>query len=85
MSYPVLFPENIKCLLVHTSSGVAVLTWQPTKPSHDQAIAACGGDMRSTIRALILANEFLEYEPGTQVSCGYMCGVRHGRFKTYSG
>jgi hypothetical protein len=28
----------------------------------DQAIAACSGDMRSTIRALILANEFLEYE-----------------------
>lgn len=28
----------------------------------DQAIAACGGDMRSTIRALILANEFLEFE-----------------------
>ena len=28
----------------------------------DQAIAACGGDMRSTIRALIVANEFLESE-----------------------
>lgn len=28
----------------------------------DQAIAACGGDLRSTVRALILANEFLEYE-----------------------
>jgi hypothetical protein len=28
----------------------------------DDAIAACGGDLRSTIRALILANEFLEYE-----------------------
>lgn len=28
----------------------------------DQAIAACDGDMRSAIRALILANEFLEYE-----------------------
>jgi hypothetical protein len=26
----------------------------------DQAIAACDGDMRSTIRALIVANEFLE-------------------------
>ena len=26
----------------------------------DQAIAACGGDMRSTIRALIVANEYLE-------------------------
>ena len=28
----------------------------------DQAIAACNGDMRSAIRALILANEYLEYE-----------------------
>ncbi len=28
----------------------------------DQAISACGGDMRSAVRALILANEFLEYE-----------------------
>jgi hypothetical protein len=25
----------------------------------EQAIEACGGDLRSTIRALILANEFL--------------------------
>jgi hypothetical protein len=37
----------------------------------DQAIAACGGDMRSTIRALILANEFLEAELETQVLHGY--------------
>jgi hypothetical protein len=28
----------------------------------DQAIAVCGGDMRSTIRSLIIANEFLEHE-----------------------
>lgn len=28
----------------------------------DQAIAACGGDVRATIQALILANEFLEAE-----------------------
>jgi hypothetical protein len=51
----------------------------------DQAIAACGGDMRSTIRALILANEFLEYELETKVSQGYVRGVKHGRFNTYSG
>jgi hypothetical protein len=51
----------------------------------DQAIAACGGDMRSTIRALILANEFLEYELETNVSQGYVRGVKHGRFNTYSG
>jgi hypothetical protein len=51
----------------------------------DQAIEACGGDMRSTIRALILANEFLEYELETKVSQGYVRGVKHGRFNTYSG
>jgi hypothetical protein len=28
----------------------------------DQAIAACSGDMRSTIRALIVANDYLETE-----------------------
>ena len=49
----------------------------------DQAIAACGGDLRSTIRALILANEFLEYE--LEVSQGYVRGVKRGRFNTYSG
>jgi hypothetical protein len=51
----------------------------------DQAIAACGGDLHATIRALILANEFLEYELQTQVSVGYVRGIRHGRFKCYSG
>lgn len=51
----------------------------------DTAIAACGGDMRATIRALILANEFLEKELETQVSRGFIRGVKHGRFNTYSG
>lgn len=53
--------------------------------SVDEAIAACGGDMRATIRALIVANDFLEKELETQVSRGFMRGVRHGRFNTYSG
>lgn len=51
----------------------------------DEAIAACGGDMRSAIRALILANEFLEYELQTKVSQGFTRGVRHGRFNTHTG
>lgn len=51
----------------------------------DEAIAACGGDMRSAIRALILANEFLEYELQTKVSAGYLRGVKHGRVGSYSG
>ncbi|MEW6395284.1 MAG: hypothetical protein AB1582_12105 [Pseudomonadota bacterium] len=40
----------------------------------DQAIAACGGDLRATIRALILANEFLE----ASASKGFRRGVRNG-------
>lgn len=47
----------------------------------DQAIAACGGDPRAAIRALILANDFLE----ASASRGFRRGVEHGRFKTYSG
>jgi hypothetical protein len=51
----------------------------------DQAIAACGGDAREAVKALLIANEFLEAELETQVSHGYMLGVKHGRFNTYSG
>jgi hypothetical protein len=51
----------------------------------NEAIAACDGDMRSAIRALILANEFLEYELQTKVSAGYLRGVKHGRFASYTG
>ena len=48
----------------------------------DQAIAACGGDAREAVKALIVANEFLEAEIEASVSRGYMRGVKHGRFKT---
>lgn len=37
----------------------------------DQAIAACGGDLRSAIRALILANEYLEWELEQNASHGF--------------
>jgi hypothetical protein len=51
----------------------------------DQAITACGGDAREAVKALIVANEFLEREMETSVSREYLRGVRHGRFNTYSG
>jgi hypothetical protein len=50
----------------------------------DQAIAACGGDACEAVKALLVANEFLEREMETQVSRGYVRGVKHGRFNTYS-
>jgi hypothetical protein len=50
----------------------------------DQAVAACGGDMRSTTRALIVANEFLESEVAELMKAVSHAYVR-GRFQTYSG
>ena len=50
----------------------------------DQAIEACGGDMRSTIRALIVAIEYLETEVGELMKAISHAFVR-GRFHTYSG
>jgi hypothetical protein len=47
----------------------------------DEAIAACGGNAREAVKALIVANGFLESE----VSSGYVRGYKHGRFKTYTG
>jgi len=50
----------------------------------DQAIAACGGNAREAVKALILANEFLESEV-----CELTQAVSHayarGRFKIYRG
>jgi hypothetical protein len=50
----------------------------------DEAIAACGGNAREAVRALIVVNEFLESEV-----CELMLAVSHayarGRFKTYTG
>jgi hypothetical protein len=50
----------------------------------DEAIAACGGNVRDALKAMIVANEFLESE-----ICELMQAVSHayvrGRFKTYTG
>jgi hypothetical protein len=50
----------------------------------DQAIAACDGNMRATIRALIVANNFLESEVSELMKAVSHAYVR-GRFHTYSG
>jgi hypothetical protein len=50
----------------------------------DQAIAACGGDLRATIRALIVANDYLESEVSELMKAVSQAYVR-GRFRTYNG
>ena len=44
----------------------------------DEAVAACGGDARETVKALIVANHFLETELEklrASVSAGYARGM----------
>jgi hypothetical protein len=65
-------------------------TRQPTsepdrlEAATDEAIAACGGNARDAVKALIVANECLETEV-----CELMQAVSHAyareRFKTYTG
>ena len=50
----------------------------------DQAIAACDGDLRATIGALIVANNFLESEIAELMKAVSHAYAR-GRFHSYSG
>jgi len=50
----------------------------------NQVIAACGGDARAAIRALILANDFLENEVSELMKAVSHAYVR-GRFQSYTG
>jgi hypothetical protein len=50
----------------------------------DQAISACGGDLRATVRALIVANEYLESEAAELMKVVSRAYAR-GRFSSYSG
>jgi hypothetical protein len=72
---------------IHTMSSSSQPETEPDiglEAAVEQAISACGGDVRATIRALIVANEYLE----TEVS-ELMKAVSHayarGRFSSYSG
>jgi hypothetical protein len=50
----------------------------------DDAIAACGGDLRDTIGSLIVANRVLESEVAELMKAVSHAFVR-GRFGTYTG
>ena len=50
----------------------------------DEAIAACDGDLRAAVRALIVANNFLECEVEELMKAVSHAYTR-GRFHTYSG
>jgi hypothetical protein len=50
----------------------------------DEAIAVCDGDMRAAIRALIVANNYLESEI-SELMKAVSRAYSRGRFRAYSG
>jgi hypothetical protein len=50
----------------------------------DQAIEACGGDVRDALKAMVVTNEYLESEIGELMRAVSHAYAR-GRFKTYTG
>ena len=50
----------------------------------DQAITVCDGDVRAALKAMIVANEFLESEVCDLMQAVSKAYVR-GRFKSYNG
>jgi len=86
--------KNIVCGAPPSDTILASSSSSPSQPNLqdadelevavDQAIAACGGNLRATIRALILANDFLENEVSELMKAVSHAYVR-GRFQSYSG
>lgn len=57
------------------TEAAQALPADPYEDACDQAIAACGGDVRGAVKALIVANEFLEddlQQMRAAVSSGYL-------------
>jgi hypothetical protein len=81
--YP-LRPVNPETFVLPTPAPNPQADADRLEAATDQAIAACGGNVREAVKALIVANEFLESEV-----CELMQAVSHayarGRFKTYTG
>ncbi|MGJ4936615.1 hypothetical protein [Bradyrhizobium sp. SZCCHNRI1009] len=68
----------------NTDAQAADAEYLALEAAVDQAIAACGGDLRAAIRALIVANDFLETEVGELMKAVSHAYAR-GRFHSYSG
>jgi len=66
------------------SSQPKALDQDELETAVNDAIAACDGDLRATIRALITANHFLESEVAESMKAVSHAYAR-GRFHTYSG
>jgi hypothetical protein len=64
--------------------------WKPNEQDYEldtaveQALAVCGGDMGAAVRALIVANNYLESEIA-ELNKAVSHAYKRGRFRTYTG
>jgi hypothetical protein len=56
----------------------------PLEAAADEVITVCGGDARGALKAMIVANEYLESKIAELMKAVWHAYVR-GRFKTYTG
>jgi hypothetical protein len=78
------FPRSLESASMSSSPKMNVPDDDELEAEVDEAIATCDGDLRATIRALIVANKYLECEVSELMKAVSHAYLR-GRFNTYSG
>jgi hypothetical protein len=74
-------PVNSEHLMPESAAPVPQADADRLEAAADQAIAACGGDARDAVKALIVTNEFLENEV-SELKRSVSHAYARGRFKT---
>ena len=77
-------PVNPEAIMSQSTTPESQADADRLEAAADQAIAVCGGDVRAALKAMIVANEFLESEVSELMKAVSRAYVR-GRFHTYSG
>jgi hypothetical protein len=75
---------NLEMLMPHSAEPNPQADAERLEVAADQAIAACGGDARETVKALLVANEYLESEIGELMKAVSHAYAR-GRLRPYNG
>jgi hypothetical protein len=77
-------PANPEPIMSQSTAPESQADADRLEAAADEAIAICGGDVRAALKAMIVANEFLESEVSELMKAVSRAYVR-GRFHTYSG
>jgi hypothetical protein len=75
---------NLETSMPHSAEPNPQADADALEAAADQAIAACGGDARETVKALLVANEYLESEISELMKAVSHAYAR-GRLRPYNG